>query len=307
MTTLSGLSAIADRYDGLLLDLWGVIHDGTDLYPGVHHALTQLRRDGKKIIMLSNAPRRARKVAKVLGELGIEPALYDAVVSSGEVGYQWLQQFSSSPLVGDSRAGGKPHISVSKITPPLTPPSRGGEFKRTYYYIGPDKDLDVADGLNFTCVDALADAEFLLNVGFGSEEQSTADWLPLLHDAKQKNLPMVCLNPDLEVVKLSGERFACAGVIGHAYEALGGKVIWFGKPFNAVYDECLRMLSPIPKPRLLAIGDSVDTDIPGAESFGIDCVLISGGILKIHTAAEIEAMCRSRNLSPTYIMPQLAW
>ena len=101
MAQLSGLSVIANRYDALLLDLWGVIHDGTHLYPGVHGALTELRKAGKKIVMLSNAPRRAWKVEKVLNDLGVESGLYEAVVSSGEVGFQWLAQHSPSPFQGE--------------------------------------------------------------------------------------------------------------------------------------------------------------------------------------------------------------
>jgi HAD superfamily hydrolase (TIGR01459 family) len=276
MKFLAGLSTVADLYDGLLLDLWGVIHDGTHLYPGVHAALTQLRKSGKKIGMLSNAPRRARKVELVLNGLGIEPELYDFVLSSGETGFHWMA-------------------------------SDQNNLGKRYYYIGPDKDLDVADGLNFTRVKTLAEAEFVLNVGFGSEVQNTEDWLPVLRDAQRAGLTMVCLNPDLEVVKLSGERFACAGVLAHAYEDLGGQVIWFGKPYPAVYEECLRRLSTIGKPRILAIGDSLDTDIPGALSFGVDCALVTGGILKTQTAEHITNMCKERNLAPTYIMPQLSW
>jgi len=308
---ISNLSTIADRYDALLLDLWGVVHDGTHLYPGVHGALTELRKAGKKIIMLSNAPRRASKVEKVLNGLGIEPGLYDAVVSSGEVGYQWLAS-------GQNTLG------------------------KHYYYIGPDKDLDVTDGLDFTQVKTIPEAEFLLNVGFGSEEQNASDWTEILQQAKGRGLTMVCLNPDLEVVKLTGERFPCAGVLAQDYERLGGKVIWFGKPYGAVYEECLNSLSlreragvrdsqhtgtsnsrivphpldanerqalpegeGISKSRILAIGDSLDTDIRGAADFGIDSVLITGGILKNHTAQEIEKICRVRNISPTYMMPSL--
>ena len=276
MQNLSGLAAVADRYDALLLDLWGVIHDGTNLYPGVHAALTQLRKDGKKIIMLSNAPRRAHKVEKVLNGLGIGALLYDAIVSSGESGYAWMG--SSQNTVGSH-----------------------------YFYIGPDKDLDVADGLDFTKTQSLEEATFLLNVGFGSDEQSPDDWTPVLTHALEKEVPMICLNPDLEVVKLTGERFPCAGVIARAYEAMGGEVIWFGKPYKRVYDDCLRHMPSVGKSRILAVGDSLDTDIMGAQDFGIDSALVMGGILKTKSREQIEAMCDERGLDPTYIIPQLMW
>jgi HAD superfamily hydrolase (TIGR01459 family) len=309
MQHITGLSTVINGYDALLLDLWGVIHDGSELYPGVHDALVQLRGAGKKIIFLSNAPRRASKVKTALTGLGIEPALYDGVVSSGEAGYHYLAQ---------NRLG-------------------------HYYYMGPDKDADVLDGLDYLRVDDLKAASFILNFGFGSEEQSTGDMTPVLRAARLLALPMLCLNPDLEVVKITGQRFPCAGVLAHAYQDMGGEVVWFGKPYAEVYDYSMQLLtSPSPlegegrgggvssmdallkipphpnpppqggrgyagKPRILAIGDSLETDIPGALHYGIDCALVTGGILKEKTVSEIEGLCRELRLEPTYIMPRLAW
>lgn len=273
MQLLPGLSAVMPRYDALILDLWGVVHDGSRLYDGVHDTLVKLRDAGKKIIFLSNAPRRASKVEKVLNGLGVESSLYDHVLSSGEMGYEWLA-------------------------------SGGRQTGSRYYYIGPGKDLDVLDGLEFERVDDIKDADFLLNVGFGSEEQSTDDWMPLLRAARAMRMPMVCLNPDLEVVKITGERFPCAGVIAHAYQNAGGQVIWFGKPFPAVYDRCMERLAPIGKERVLAVGDSLDTDIPGAVRYDMDCLLVTGGILKNRRPGDIEDMCRKAGVMPNYALPR---
>ena len=293
-TTITNLSAIAPRYDAFILDLWGVVHDGSHLYPGVYDALVSMRKAGKKIVMLSNAPRRAAKVAKVLNELGVSPDLYDAVHSSGEAGYAALRD---ARMRGDEDAK-KLHSSHLSI---LT------SSHLSYYYIGPAKDADVLDGLDYKRMDDVKDAGFLLNVGFGSEEQSTDDWMPLLRAARGLGLPMVCLNPDLEVVKQTGEHFPCAGVIAHAYARLGGEVIWFGKPFAGVYERCMELFSPVPKNRILAIGDSLETDIPGAVNFGIDSALVTGGILKKYSPQEVEAMCAKLNLAPTYITARLVW
>src|SRR5262249_46627705 len=161
----------------------------------------------KKVIFLSNAPRRSHKVVTVLEKLGVESSLYLEAISSGEMGYRWLK---------DNTAWGK-----------------------HYLYLGPGKDADVLDGLDYKRTDDLKRADFLLNVGFGSEEQSGDDWMPLLRGAKSAGLPMLCLNPDLVVVKQSGERYACAGELAGLYEQIGGKVIWFGKPYPEVYDYCL--------------------------------------------------------------------
>ena len=276
MQSLNNLSAIANRYDAFILDLWGVIHDGTHLYDGVHHTLEQLRVQNKKVVMLSNAPRRAARAIAVLEQLGLESHLYDALITSGEAGYHWLAQ-------------GK------------------APWGKRYYYIGPSKDLGVLDGLDYQRVDDVKSADFLLNVGFGSEEGSDEDWQPLLRAAKGLQLPMLCLNPDLEVVKITGQRFPCAGVIARDYERMGGKVTSFGKPYAAVYEECLQHFGATDKTRILAVGDSLDTDIPGALGFGVDCVLVTGGILKRFSANEIEASCREKNLAPTYIMPSFLW
>ena len=275
METISGLRLIASRYDAFILDLWGVIHDGTQLYPGVHETLVQLRAQRKKILMLSNAPRRAAKVELVLNKLGIEQELYDGILSSGEAGWQWLK-------AEDTPLGSR------------------------YYYIGPDKDADVMDGLGYTRVRELQAAAFLLNVGFGSDEPISDEHTPELREALSLRLPMLCLNPDLEVVKISGERFACAGVMAHQYADMGGKVVWFGKPYKAVYEQS-QLLLGVDKARLVAIGDSLETDIPGAMRFGIDSVLVSGGILKDNTLQEIESLCDEAKLSPTYIIPRFTW
>jgi HAD superfamily hydrolase (TIGR01459 family) len=274
MQHLTNLSSVIADYDALLLDLWGVVHDGSHLYPGVHSTMEKLRGQGKKIIMVSNAPRRAFKAADVLTKLGVESTLYDHVITSGEMGHKWL-------------ASGEP------------------TWGRHYYYIGPSKDADVIADLDFKRNDDIKTANFLLNVGFGSEEESAQDWQPLLRAAKGQKLPMLCLNPDFEVVKISGERYACAGVLAADYERLGGEVKYFGKPFPEVYEQCLQLLAT-PKNKILAIGDGIATDIAGAVGFGIDAMLITGGILK-KQADGLEALCAKHNAVPRYVMPHLQW
>ncbi|MDX2074575.1 MAG: TIGR01459 family HAD-type hydrolase [Alphaproteobacteria bacterium] len=275
MQSVPNLSFVSANYDLFLLDLWGVVHDGSHLYPGVKATLETLRAEGKTVIFISNAPRRAHKAAKVLGELGIPPELYRAVVTSGEVGYQWV-------------AAGK------------------SPWGKRYYFIGPSKDADVLDGLGLKRVDDIKGADFLLNVGFGSEEQTTDDYSMLLRGANAQGLPMLCLNPDLEVVKITGERFPCAGVIGRQYEALGSKVTWFGKPYAEIYEFCLAQVAAVDKSRILAVGDSLETDIPGGQYFGVDTMLVTGGILKHYSAAQVQEMCTHLRLHPNYVAGSLS-
>ena len=270
MQSISGLSSIIDRYDALLLDLWGVIHDGTHLYPGVKEALVALRHANKKIIFISNAPRRAAKAATVLTQLGVQTEWYDDIITSGEIGYQWLE----------------------------ANPEKWG---KRYYYIGPSKDVDILDGLNYQRADDVKDADFLLNVGFGTEEQSSDDWQTLLHAARTLQLPMLCLNPDFEVVKITGERYPCAGVLALDYEKIGGKVTYFGKPYCEIYHRCMQWLT-LDKTNVLAVGDGIATDIAGAVRFGLDCVLVTGGILQ-KSSDSIASLYKKYNASPNYIVP----
>lgn len=275
MKLLSSIASIAGDYDAFLLDLWGVIHDGEQLYPDVYESLVSLKKDGKNIIFLSNAPRRAARAAAVLDALGIEPALYDTIVTSGEVGHRWL---------ADGLSGGSL------------------PFGKRYYFIGASKDEDLLHDLDFEQVVDIRDADFILNLGFGSDEQTAADFTLLLKIAGERKIPMLCLNPDLEVIKLSGARFPCAGVIAKEYIKLGGEVAYFGKPYSAVYEHCHRLLPDVKKSKILAVGDGLETDILGAKNFGIDCVLVMGGILRGKSIAEIEELCLGLAVRPDYMV-----
>ena len=204
-TTITNFSSIIDRYDSVLLDLWGVVHDGTSVYPGAKECFKQMKQMGKKVVIISNAPRRAAKAQAVLDQLGIDRDLYQGLYTSGEVAYQYMQQGAFGGM-------------------------------QRYLFIGPERDADVLDGLGKQKVESLKEADFLLNVGFGSEQDEVAHVSALLSQAKDLELPMLCLNPDMHVVKITGERYECAGVIAKEYESFGGIVHYFGKPYPHIYD-----------------------------------------------------------------------
>lgn len=271
MKTIQHFSTILPQYDSFILDLWGVVHDGTAMYPGAKECMQQMQAAGKQVVILSNAPRRAAKAQVVLDALGVGRDLYQGIYTSGEVAYQQLGQ--------------------GKL-----------DLGRRYLFIGPQRDADVLDGLGLERVFALDQADFLLNVGFGSEQDETANVSELLGNAQQKNIPMLCLNPDLHVVKITGERFECAGVIAADYKAIGGVVHYYGKPYSAVYDVVHAALGHAEKRSILAIGDGPDTDIRGAVSFGVDSLLITGGIMKHGEAFEFY----SEN-SPVYCADMWRW
>ena len=252
MKLISGIKEISSNYSHFIFDVWGVIHDGTNAYPKAVEAIRFLRKQGKKICFLSNAPRRASKVADVLKKFGITPDLYDFILTSGEATFLNLQK--------------NQHENFKK-------------FGQKYFYIGPQKDIDLLNGLNYQQAEEAAVADFVINTGFEDENSQLAEKLPQMLEAKKFNLPMICVNPDLIVVKQNGVEMICAGALAAEYQRHGGEVFYFGKPFLAVYKMVCEIFGEGNKAKFLAIGDGLETDIRGANDFGIDSILISGGIL----------------------------
>ncbi len=266
------LRDFVDDYDYFVFDIWGVIHDGTAPYAGAVEAVKFLRERGKKICFLSNAPRRAARVSEVLNKFGITPDLYDFVLTSGEATYLALQNSS--------------------------------KFGKKYFYIGPQKDLDLLNGLDYEMVDAQF-ASFAITTGFDSEDSVVAEKMPQLLLAKKYNLPLICVNPDLIVVKQDGREQICAGVLANEYQKLGGEVHYFGKPFAEVYKMVLQIFRISEKKRVLAIGDGLPTDIKGAVDFGIDNVLVTNGILKNPDNSRLEEICSSQKIFPQFVINKI--
>ncbi|MEE3626057.1 TIGR01459 family HAD-type hydrolase [Nitrospirillum sp. BR 11752] len=247
----TGLSHLADRYDGFILDLWGVVHDGIAPYPGVPECLKTLRARGKRVCLLSNAPRRVDAAADRLTEMGLTPDHYDALLTSGEATHDALRD--------------PPDAWHAALGP-------------TLLHIGPDRDAGVyLDLPGRIKVDRPEDADFVLNTGIVDFSESLADYEPILAACAALKLPMVCANPDL-VVHVGPQLVICAGELARRYEELGGDVRQHGKPYPGVYARCFDLLGDIPRQRILAVGDSLRTDMAGANAAGIDGLLITGGI-----------------------------
>ncbi|MFM9843485.1 MAG: TIGR01459 family HAD-type hydrolase [Dongiaceae bacterium] len=284
--TIAGLQEIAGAYDVYLLDLWGVLHNGVRAFPAAIAALRELKAAGKRVGILSNGPRRASAVAERSAELGITPDLYDVIHSSGEE--TWLAL---------SRRGD----------------GRGAGLGRRALAIVPPKDRSLLAGLDLDWTGDPAVADFALLSGTDGPAETVADYEPLLRQLRARNLPLICANPDLVVVR-GDIREICAGAIAARYEALGGKVHYFGKPHPEVYERCLAALGSPPHGRILAVGDSLRTDIAGATRAGIDSLFILGGI---HGAELIcgnsldlpafAALCRREGATPRYLSGELCW
>ena len=245
-----GMRELAPRYDGFILDLWGVVHDGTAPFPGVLDCMARLIGGGKRVVLLSNAPRRADDVVRRITRIGVPEGLYHGVMSSGEEAWQHLAR-RDDPFYA--------------------------ALGRRCLQIGSERDLEMREGLALDFVDRAEAADFILNTGPAEWEDTLADYAPVLSAARQRDLPMVCANPDLVVIH-DGQPALCAGALAEAYEAAGGRVRWHGKPYPSVYASCLDLLGIADRGRILAIGDSLRTDIAGARGAGIDSLLIAGGV-----------------------------
>ncbi len=283
---LRGIAERADRYDGFIIDVWGVLHDGGRAYPGAIDCLKQMKAAGKGIALLSNAPRPAAGIVLVLQDLGFPPELYDVLMTSGQEVWQNLKR--------------------------RTDPWYAALGPRCYL-LGLFKDTPMLEGVDVVQVERVEDADFILNTGadFG---ETVADYAELLAKAAALNLPMICANPDLVVIH-HGIREICAGALALEYETLGGTVRYHGKPFPSVYHECFRLLGLSDTSRIAAFGDALATDMAGAKAVGIDSYFVTGGIhaaeigpLEDERALRVIAeLCGNAGVKPQGALPGLIW
>jgi HAD superfamily hydrolase (TIGR01459 family) len=250
---ISGLSEIADQHDALICDVWGVVHDGQRHHPAAADALYRFKEKHGPVILLTNAPRVPAEVAAQCASYGLPSDCYDAIVSSGGAAREELARRSS------------------QRTLPL-------------YYIGPDRDLPMIQGLDVRMA-AIAEAEVALAIGLRDDMVETpADYDSELAEMKARGLVMLCANPDLVVHR--GDRLLyCAGALAANYEKLGGQVIYYGKPHRPVYESALAAAALAAKaagrqsPKSpLAVGDGLLTDIKGANGAGLDVLFIADGV-----------------------------
>ncbi len=284
---IESLSALADRYDGLIVDLWGTVHNGVAAFPGVADSLAAARAAGKRVVLVTNAPRRSAPVADGLQRFGLGAAHYDAVLTAGEVAW---------------------HALATRADP------WHAALGRRCYHIGPARDLSLMEGNGLARTTDPEEGEFVLVSGPFDDSMTLADHEPALASCLARGLKLVCANPDREVIR--GEtRLVCAGAIAERYEALGGEIRQHGKPYRSIYDEALALLG-LDASRVLAIGDALPTDIAGAAGAGIDTAFIPGGIHgdamgiamgALPAAAAYRALAAQHAARPTWMIPRLAW
>ena len=287
---IEGLSSVIDRYDGLLVDLWGCVHNGIEPFPEAVEALLQASRIGKSVCLLSNGPRRGSILVERLDSMGVPRSAYQNVMSSGEATWLALNE-RSDPF----------HAALG----------------RHCYRLGPVRDASVHTGNGLTMVDTIEAADFVLCTGINDNDDTVdgatvEDYEFLLQAARQRDLPMVCANPDL-VVHIGDQLTICAGSLAARYQELGGAVVYHGKPYPSVYHHCFQLTGIADRSRLLAIGDGLRTDIKGGNLMGIDSLFLSAGIHAEalgQTMPSPEAVQREGEAIgalPTYAMPRLRW
>jgi HAD superfamily hydrolase (TIGR01459 family) len=276
---LAGLSQIAGDYDAAICDVWGVLHNGKRAYLAAAEAMRRFRSQCGPVILLSNAPRLADGVEGLFDRVGLPRDFYDGIVTSGLAAREDLSL----------RIGGR---------------------TLSMFYLGPERDNPLFEGLNVKLVPADS-AELVLCTGFYDDETETPeDYRGMLEGFRARGLPFLCANPDI-VVQRGNKLIYCAGAIARLYETMGGEVVYYGKPYPAVFEKTLAKARTIaPVRRALVIGDGIQTDIAGAHRMGLDALFIGGGIHEAEFHAQSDALANlleKNGVTARAAMPALMW
>jgi len=279
------IEPLARGYDVLLCDIWGVVHNGVAAFPAACEALTRFRDGGGTVILITNAPRASDAVVRILDRMSVAHDVYDAVTSSGDV---------TRGIVA-----GRPGQRV--------------------FHLGPERDHSIFIGLDVTFA-PIEGADYVVCSGLFDDTIDTPDnYRDMLKAMRARSLFMVCANPDV-VVERGDTLVYCAGALADAYAAFGGEVLYCGKPHAPIYDMALATAAArrggkvLPRNRVLAVGDSVRTDLKGAAAFGLDVMFVTSGLHAEHygsrEAPDLAALDRvfaDAGVMPKAVMSGLKW
>jgi HAD superfamily hydrolase (TIGR01459 family) len=282
MIHLQRLDELTNRYDVLLCDVWGVLHNGVDSFASASSALATARQAGLTVVLITNAPRRFDSVAQQIHSLGVPEASYDRIVTSGDVTRELIR---AAP--------------------------------RRVFHLGPERDETLYEGLDVELVEE-READVVVCTGFFDDETETPeDYAEMLTLFRSRDLPFVCANPDI-VVERGHRLIWCAGALARDYGQLGGRTLIAGKPHRPIYEAAVAAAEEargekVDRARVIAIGDGMLTDIKGADLFGIDALYISGGIHAgdyvmggVHDVEKLQAFLKKHGSNPVATMPMLA-
>jgi HAD superfamily hydrolase (TIGR01459 family) len=251
MTSLRFAERLRDlvgEVDVVLSDIWGVVHNGLEAFPEACEALHRFRKQGGTVILITNAPRPADSVQRQLRKFDVADETYDAIVSSGDLTRHFVANHPG----------------------------------RKVFWLGPERDNSIYRGLD-PVLAPLEQADYIVCTGLIDDEtESAEDYRPMMLQARERKLPLICANPDI-VVERGDRLIYCAGAVAELYRELGGEVVFYGKPHRPIYERAMELAAErlgraVQPSRVLAIGDSVRTDLTGAHGFGIDCLFVTRGI-----------------------------
>lgn len=284
MQALDGLSEIAPRYDVVLSDIWGVVHNGIAAHPTAVEALVNFRRSGGRVVLISNAPRPSGPIIQMLDDFGVSREAYDAVVTSGDATRVILEGY------------------------------RG----KTVHYVGPPVvNESLFEGLDIT-VGSAEEAKAVVVTDLDTDDDTPDMYNDRITLWLSRNLPLIAANPD-RVVEHGDQILYCGGALADLYEARGGMIVMVGKPYKPIYTEALRLAEqaagrPVDRTRILAIGNSVRTDAIGAAGAGLDLLFITGSIHAAELDAfgnpdpeAIRALVEPSGATVAGVMPRLSW
>ena len=277
-------STLVPDYDALLCDVWGVVHNGIAAFPHACDALMRARARGAIVILITNAPRQSEVVARQLEKLHVPVETYDGIVSSGDV----------TRAVIEARPG------------------------QSVCHIGPERDRSIFTGVDVRLA-PLERADYVVCSGLDNDDVETPqDYRARLETMLARKLFMVCANPDVVVER--GDRLVyCAGAIADLYATMGGEVLYAGKPYRPIYDLALAKAQAaagrkVAASRVLAIGDSVRTDLKGARSVGVDFLFVTSGIHAEELGGRARPDSKALNATfaaagdrPKAVMRELVW
>jgi len=284
-TPIGGLRELAPRYDVLLCDVWGVIHNGRESFPVACAALAQFRAEVGPVILISNAPRPNGPIVEQLDSLLVPRESWTELVTSGDATRALLKARAPGPV----------------------------------WKIGPDRDWPLYDGLGLT-EGGPEDAAFISVTGpYDDETDEPADYRDRFLTCVARGLELICANPDI-VVQRGDKLIYCGGALAQLYESLGGRSVMAGKPYAPIYEMALERAQAhlgraVDPARVLCIGDGLPTDVRGANARGLDILFVANGIHGGETVrgdgsldiGVVQDLLRQEGLQANWTIADMKW
>ena len=283
---LDRFGPIADRYDVLLCDVWGVIHNGRESFPEACQALVRFRQERGPVVLISNSPRPSKDVVHQLRALGVPDDAWSGFVTSGDATRDALAERAPGPA----------------------------------WAVGPARDAPLYEGTGVEYAETPEEAAFVSCTGpFDDEKDTPEDYRERFEICVARDLEMVCANPD-RVVQRGEKLIYCAGALADLYAELGGRVTMAGKPFSPIYQSALSGAAtllgrPLDTARVLAVGDGIPTDVLGANNQGLPVLFVAAGIHGREAEdaegrldpAKVEALLAKAEVRADWAIRDLIW